>query len=78
MDDNSGNDPNHAYQALSGGWMMGLGAGVLAMFLAAELPYEFYHRARIALAAIGLATLVWGVMRCRLSGVFAGLTTEGR
>lgn len=60
-------DRAQAWQAWSGGWMMGIGFGVLVMFIATELPNDFYVRANVALAAAGLAALVWGVTRTRSS-----------
>ena len=47
--------------------MMGIGFGVLVMFIATELPNDFYGRANVALAAVGIVTLVWGTMRTRSS-----------
>ena len=64
-------EPNRAlaWQAWSGGWLMGIGFGVLVMFLATELPNDFYGRANVPLAAAGLVALVWGVIRTRSSKV---------
>lgn len=46
---------------------MGVGFGVLVVFLATELPNGFYARSSVTLAAAGLVALVWGVMRTRSS-----------
>ena len=36
-----------AYQAWTSGWMMGIGFGVLVMFVATELPNNFFDRAQL-------------------------------
>ena len=65
----AGAEPNRvqAWQAWSGGWMMGIGFGVLVVTIATELPNDFYERSRVALRAAGVVSLVWGILRTRSS-----------
>ncbi len=56
---------SQGYRAWSAGWLMGIGFGVLVMFIATELPNNFYERARHFLAAGGIATFVFGIIQCR-------------
>ena len=56
-----------AYQAWSSGWMMGIGFGVLVMFISTELPKNFFDRARFLLVAAGVVAFVFGFIRLRSS-----------
>ena len=58
-----GADRGVVYQAWSSGWMMGIGFGVLVMFIATELPNSFFDRARFMLVAAGVVTFVFGFIR---------------
>ena len=71
----SGRAPDRGvvYQAWSSGWMMGIGFGVLVMFVATELPNSFFDRARFMLLAAGVVTLVFGFMRLRSNGLLNSL-----
>ncbi|MDA8743579.1 hypothetical protein N9N28_02995 [Rubripirellula amarantea] len=66
-------DRGVVYQAWSSGWMMGIGFGVLVMFVATELPNNFFDRARFMLLAAGVVTLVFGFIRLRSSNLLDSL-----
>ena len=65
-----------AYQAWSSGWMMGIGFGVLVMFVATELPNNFFERARFLLITAGVVAFVFGMMRMRSRGLLKMLFTR--
>ena len=52
---------------------MGIGFGVLVMFVATELPNNFFDRARFMLLAAGVVTLVFGFIRLRSSNLLDSL-----
>ncbi len=66
-------DRGVVYQAWSGGWMMGIGFGVLVMFVAAELPDNFFERSRFLLLAAAVVTFVFGFIRLRSGGILNSL-----
>jgi hypothetical protein len=68
-----GPDRGVIYQSWSSGWMMGIGFGVLVMFVATELPNSFFDRARFMLLAAGVVTFVFGFIRLRYSGLLDSL-----
>ena len=63
------------FQAWSAGWLMGIGFGVLVMFIATELPNNFFERARYFLAAAGVATFVFGTIQCRSANLLRKVFT---
>jgi hypothetical protein len=53
--------------------MVGIGFGVLVMFVAVELPNNFFERSRFLLLAAGVVTSVFGFLRLRSRGLLNSL-----
>ena len=49
----------------SGGWMQGIGFGLLTCILALQLPNNFFERAEKILITAGVALIVASILRVR-------------
>ena len=65
------------WRAWTAGWMMGLGIGIVALFLALPLPNNFYLRTKTPLVIVGVCSFLIGCYLLRqskiLSTIFASL-----
>lgn len=65
------------WRAWTAGWMMGLGIGIVVLFVAFQLPNDFYLRTKTPLVIVGICSFLTGCFLLRQSKILSTIFATG-